>query len=115
MQLNEYINKVEDYLLQTDEPVFELAKFYCTLYGIKGFKELYPAIGKLTKQFGISKVYEAIVENYYKASTHTKKKFYTNLLFSIKNAEKRLKIANAEPTPITYTEYSKLREEVNVQ
>ena len=112
MQLDEYINKVGNYLLQTDKPVFELAKFYCTLYGISVFKELYPALGKLTKQFGIGKVYKAIIDNYYKNIKYNKEHYYRDLIFAIKRMEKSANVT--EPTPITYAEYTKLRESVNV-
>lgn len=114
MTLDEYIVLSSYELTKVENPVSFLANFYCNVFGITRFKELYPAIGKLIKQFGIGKVYTAIVENYYKNSRHSKESFYKDLLFTIKRLEKADKLAEEEITPITYQEYSKLRENINV-
>ena len=114
MTLDEYIVLSGIELTKVDNPVAFLATFYCNVFGITRFKELYPAIGKLIKQFGVGKVYTAIVEKYRNSAMHNKEHFYRDLIFIIKRLEKQDKIASAEPTPLSYAEYSKLRESVNV-
>ena len=110
----ELINRIEKKLIHADNPVFDLANFYCELNGIKQFKELYSAIGKLTKQYGIGVIYQAIIQNFYKNKKYTKENFYKDILFTAIGIKKATKLANEEVTPITYKEYIKLRESVNV-
>jgi hypothetical protein len=114
MTPDEYIVLSGYELTKVENPVAFLADFYCNVFGITRFKELYPAIGKLVKYYGIGKVYEAIIENYYRNSKHTKDYFYRNLIFTIKRLQQNDKMAREERTPPTYKEYLKLRESVNV-
>ena len=63
--IHEYIIEFGEKLLQVDDPVFNLVEFYCSLNAISQFKELYPAIGKLTKQYGTGTIYNSIIKNFY--------------------------------------------------
>lgn len=113
MSPDEYIVKSGEKLVQVDDPLYFLVKFYCTLYGVKVFKELYPSMGKLINQFGVGVIYRTIVKNYYNKTRCNKSSFYKDLLFTAMGIQKEDKLAENEPTPITYLEYVRLRDSVN--
>jgi hypothetical protein len=114
MSPDEYIIKSGEELMQVDNPLVFMVRFYCKLYSVKVFKELYPGLGKLIKQFGAGVIYRSIVKNYYSKTYCNKESFYKDLLFTAIGIQKEDKLSEQEPTPITYLEYVKLRESVNV-
>ena len=113
MSPDEYIVKSGKELVQVDDPVYFLVKFYSKLFGVKIFKELYPSMGKLINQFGAGVMYRAIVKNYYNKTRCNKESFYKDLLFTAMGIKKEDKLTESEPTPITYMEYVRLRESAN--
>jgi hypothetical protein len=113
MSPDEYIEKSGEELLQVSDPVIYMAGFYCTLYGINQFKELYPAMGKLIKQQGLGTVYQAIVKNYYKGKQHNKETFYKDILFSTIGIKKEKASAESGQASINYADYLKLMESAN--
>jgi hypothetical protein len=114
MSPDEYIVKSGEELTQVEEPVYFMSAFYCNLFGISGFKELYPAMAKLIKQQGLGTVFDAIVRNYYKGKKFSKDTFYKDILFTTLNIKKERKEAESAPTSMYYTDYLKLRESANV-
>ena len=114
MTPDEYIAESGKELMYVEQPLGFLVKFYCNLFGITVFKGIYPAFGKLIKQYGEGTVYQAIVKNYYKGTKHSRDTYYKNILFTAIGIQKKEKQSESEPTSLSYADYLKLRESVNV-
>lgn len=114
MTPDEYIIKSGEELKQVDNPLGFLVDFYCNINGISKFKGIYPSIGKLINQHGEGIIYRAIVKNYYKGKPFNKSTYYKDILFTAIGIKKEHKLAEEQPTSMTYTDYLKLRESVNV-
>lgn len=115
MSPEEYISKSTEELMDVAEPIYYLAHFYCTLYGITTFKEIHPAIGKLIKQQGLGTVFNAIIRNYRKGIQFSKETFYKDILFTTIGMKKARAQVELEPTSMLYSDYIKLRESANVR
>jgi len=114
MSPDEYIAKSEKRLEQVEEPVYFLCTFYSTLHEIRGgFQGLYPAMVKLTKQFGVGLIFDAIVKNYYGGKIFSKNTFYQDILYTAIGIKKLKEQAASVPTAIHYSEYLRLRDSAN--